>query len=71
MSILGLSKQHMYSFYYDILKPTYGNDIRMLCTDTDSLVLHIKKEDVYDDSNDINYYMDFSGYAMIKQTRKF
>ena len=43
----------MYSFHYDIMKPKYGNDIRMLYTDTDSFVLQIKTEDVYDDFNDI------------------
>ena len=62
MSILDLSKQHMYSFYYDIMKPKYKNNIRMLYTDTDSFVFHIKTEDVYDDFNDIKDYMDFSGY---------
>ena len=62
MSILDLSKQHMYSVYYDIMKPKYKNNIRMLYTDTDSFVLHIKTEDVYDDFNDIKDYMDFSGY---------
>ena len=62
MSILDLSKQHVYSFCYDIMKPKYGNDIRMLYTDTDSFVLHIKTEDVYEDFNDIKDYMDFSGY---------
>ena len=39
MSILDLSKQPMYRFhYYDVMKPKYGHDIRMVCTDTDSFV---------------------------------
>ena len=62
MSILDLSKQHMYSFYYDIMRPKCGTDIRMLNTDTDTFVLHIKAEDVYDDFKDIKDYMDFSEY---------
>ena len=30
MSILDLSKQHMYRFYYDVMKPRYGDNIRMV-----------------------------------------
>ena len=62
MSILDLSKLHMYSFYYDVLKEKYQENIRLIYTDTDSFVLHIKTEDVYDDFKDIKHEMDFSGY---------
>jgi hypothetical protein len=37
-TILDLSKQHMYSFYYDVLKPKYGDNIRVGYTDTDSFI---------------------------------
>ena len=30
MSILDLSKVHMYSFYYDVLKTRYKDDIRLI-----------------------------------------
>ena len=62
MSILDLSKLHMYSFYYDVLKEKYQENIRLIYTDTDSFVLHIKTEDVYDDFKEIKHEMDFSGY---------
>ena len=62
MSILDLSKLHMYSFYYDILKEKYKENIRLVCTDTDSFVIHTKTKDVYDDFNEIKEQMDFSGY---------
>ena len=62
MSILDLSKLHMYSFYYDVLKEKYQENIRLIYTDTDSFVLHIKTEDVYDDFKEIKNEMDFSGY---------
>ena len=62
MSILDLSKQHMYRFYYDVVKPKYGDNIRMVYTDTDSFVFHTKTEDIYQDLKDINDEMDFSGY---------
>ena len=62
MSILDLSKQHMYKFYDDVMKPTYGDNIRMVYTDTDSFVFHTKTDDIYQDLKEINDEMDFSGY---------
>ena len=62
MSILDLSKLHMYSFYYDVLKRKYNENVRLAYTDTDSFVVHIKTADVYDDLKNIANYMDFSGY---------
>ena len=50
-SILELSKLHMYKFYYDTLKPFYNDRVKLCYTDTDSFVLHIETEDVYDDSS--------------------
>ena len=49
MCILDLSKQHMYSFYYDILKKKYQDNVRLIYTDTNSFVIHTKTEDIYDD----------------------
>ena len=49
MSILDLSKQHMYKFYYDVMKPKYGDNIRMVYTDTDSFVFHTRTDDIYQD----------------------
>ena len=46
-TILDISKQHMYSLYYDVVKKKYGKNVRLLYTDTDSHVLHIFTEDVY------------------------
>ena len=62
MSILDLSKQHMYKFYYDVMKPKYGENIKMVYTDTDSFVFHTKTDDIYHDVKEINDEMDFSGY---------
>ena len=47
--ILELSKLHMYNFYYDVLKERCGDNIRLTYTDTDSYILQIETEDVYDD----------------------
>ena len=62
MCILDLSKLHMYSFYYDVLKKKYEDNIRLIYTDTDSFVLHTKTDDIYDDFNEIKTHMDFSDY---------
>ena len=43
----------MYKFHYDYIKNKYGNNSRLLFTDTESLIYEIKTEDVYEDfSND-------------------
>ena len=62
MSILDLSKQHMKRFYYDVMKPKYGDNIRIVYTDTDSFVFHTRSDDIYQDLQEINDEMDFSGY---------
>ena len=49
MCTLELSKILMYEFHYDYIKNKYGNNPRLLFTDTDSLVYEIKTEDVYED----------------------
>eukprot|EP00438_Fugacium_kawagutii_P028519 Skav226748 [mRNA] locus=scaffold3942:5794:7308:- [translate_table: standard] len=62
MSILDYSKIHMYSFYYDVLKPKYNDNIKLVYTDTDSYVIKVDTDDIYKDFKEINEYMDFSDY---------
>ena len=47
MCILLLSKVLMYEFHYDYIKNKYGNNSKILFTDTDSLMSEIQTEDVY------------------------
>ena len=49
MCILHLSKVLMYEFHYNYIKNKYGNNSRLLFTDTDRLMYEIKAEDVYED----------------------
>lgn len=62
MSILDLSKLHMYMWHYDYIKPKYGDRARLLFTDTDSLTYHIKTDDLYKDMKNDNDQFDFSDY---------
>ena len=49
MCALELSKVLMYEFLHDYIKNKYGNNSRLLFTDTDGLIYEIKTEDVYED----------------------
>ena len=53
MSTLDCSKTHMYSFYYDVLKPKYHDKIKLVYTDTDSYVIKVKTDDLYRDFKEI------------------
>ena len=63
MCILELSKILMYEFHYDCIKNKYGNNSRLLFTDTDSLMYEIKTEDVYKDFSNNKEMFDFSNYS--------
>ena len=60
--ILETSKLHMYKFWYDYLKIKYGNNVNLIYTDTDSFILKIFTDDVYEDMKNDNHLFDFSEY---------
>ncbi|XP_074645871.1 uncharacterized protein LOC141902131 [Tubulanus polymorphus] len=62
MSVLDLSKLLMYDFYYNHMKQVYGDRTRLLYTDTDSLLLEIETEDIYEDMESNNDHYDTSDY---------
>ena len=52
LSILEISKTLMYEFWYDYVKPKYGDNVKLCCMDTDSFIMHIKTKDFYEDIAD-------------------
>ena len=60
--ILELSKLLMYQFHYDYVLKTF-NDVKLLFTDTRSLVYEIKGGNVYDQCFKDKPWFDFIGYS--------
>ena len=62
-AILDFSKTLMYEFWYDYIKPKYGDNARLCYMDTDSFIMHMKTEDFYKHiSNDVNKWFDTSDF---------
>ena len=61
-SVLDLSKHLMYDWYYNKLKRKYGENCTLLYTDTDSLLVDIKTNDIYKDMSETKEDYDFSDY---------
>ena len=43
LPILELSKTAMYEFWYDLLKPKYGEKAKLCYMDTENFIVYIKK----------------------------
>ena len=62
LSVLDLSKHLMYSFFHCTLKPRYGDNVSLLYTDTDSLILRFQTDDLYADMSEMADVYDTSNY---------
>ena len=63
LSILEISKTLMYEFWYDYMKPKYGDNVKLCYMDTDSFIMHIKTEDFYKYiADDVEKRFDTSNY---------
>ena len=71
MAILDLSKTLMYDFHYNYVKNKYGNNAKLLFTDTDSRTYEIKTEDLYKDFWGDKGQFDFSHYPREGRMSKF
>ena len=59
LSISEISKTLFYEFWYDYIKPKYGDNVKLCYMDTDSFIMHIKTEDFYEDiANDVEKIFD-------------
>ena len=63
LSILEISKILMYEFWYDYMKPKYGNKVKLCYMDTHSFEMNIKTNNFYED-------MVFMKIGMILQIMK-
>ena len=62
-AVVDLSKTFMFEFWYDYLKPMYGDKIRLCYTDTDSFIMHIKADDFCKDTSaDVDKWFDTSNF---------
>ena len=65
LSILDISKILMYEFWYDYMKPKYGNDVKLCYMDTDSFVMNLKTNYFYKDiSSHVDNKFDISNYEV-------
>ena len=65
LSILEISKILMYEFWYDYMKPKYGEKVKLCYMDTDSFIIYIKTEDFYKDiADDVEKRFDTSDYKV-------
>ena len=70
MSILDLSKWHMYNFHYNVMKPIFGDRVHLLYTDMDSFI-YISSADVYEELRPhARDYFDFSNYPESQMLKK-
>ena len=47
MSILDISKTLMYKFWYNYIKPKYGDRAKVCYTDNDNLIIYIITEEFF------------------------
>ena len=61
-AVLDISKTLMHEFWYDYIKPMYGDDVKLCYTDTDSFVRMIKTDLFKDINNDVEKLLDTSNF---------
>ena len=65
LSIWKIIKTLMYGFWNDYIKPKYQDNARLCYMDTDSFIIYIIPEDVYEDiADDVKKRFDISNYEV-------
>ena len=55
----------MYDFWYDYVKPKYGEKVKLCYMDTDSVIVYIKTNDIYKDiAENVETRFDTSNYKL-------
>ena len=49
VSVLNVRKIEMYEYWYDDLKPSYCNKLKLCSMDMENFIVHVKLNDVYAD----------------------
>ena len=63
LPMLYIRKILIYEFWYDCIKPNYGDWAKLCYMDTDSLVIYIETKDFYKDiANGVERWFDTSNY---------
>ncbi|XP_048478608.1 uncharacterized protein LOC119690408 isoform X2 [Plutella xylostella] len=63
--ILDISKTLMYKFHYSYMKNKFNDRLKLMYTDTDSLIYHIQTENLYSDiKSNLKDYFDTSDYSI-------
>ena len=69
MPVLHISKTLMYEFWYDYIKPKYRDRAKLCYNDTDSFLIYILAENIYEDiSDDVERWFD--AYIMDDDSEK-
>ena len=65
LSILNLTKTIIYEFWYDYAKPKYCENAKLCYMDTDSIIVHVKTDDIYtDNEEDVETRFDTSHFEL-------
>ena len=68
LSVLEVSKMLMYQFWYDYLKPKYGDNGKLCYMETDSFIVYIKTDNIYKDiAEDVETRFDIINYELDRQ----
>ena len=70
LSIQELSKILMYEFWYDYVKPRYGEKVKLCYMDTDSFILYVKYDIYKDIVEDVKTRFDTSNYELYRPLPK-
>ena len=64
LKILKITKIVMYQFWYDYVKPKYGEKLKLCYMDIDSFIVYIKQYIYVDISKDVETGFDTSTYVL-------